>query len=307
MLDLHLAKDAGDPEGEYRARKVIADLAPARVTLLRLGQAAAFTNRPVEAQKVLGDLVADEGWFQRNPSYWGSLVSAHFLTGDYEAALESIERAKSFGHQISLHRHEVAALVGLGRLGEATARAVQIAESNWSVGMMRVPGLLPQIFSALGHPEEARGVAEESLALSSWVDEAPAVAVVPALVFAGRYEEARRLLVHPEGLSNPGEKATAYRFLAYMAAMEGDAEEASRLVGLVESAYEAGWMYFADPYDHLSRAEVAASLGQKADAVIYLRQAFDAGCRFSAGLIFQWDWTPLFGYEPFEDLIRPKG
>jgi hypothetical protein len=54
------------------------------------------------------------------------------------------------------------------------------------------------------------------------------------------------------------------------------------------------------------RAAIAATLDDKDAAVQLLRTSFQQGQR-SGFLHYDAHFAPLWGYEPFEDLIRPKG
>jgi hypothetical protein len=57
----------------------------------------------------------------------------------------------------------------------------------------------------------------------------------------------------------------------------------------------------------LTRAEAAAHLGDLPQAVRFLQEAYDRGLAHGTYVFHHWDLTPLYGYKPFEDLMRPKG
>jgi len=57
----------------------------------------------------------------------------------------------------------------------------------------------------------------------------------------------------------------------------------------------------------MSQVEASAHLGDNAKAVRYLREAYDLGIAHGSYLFQNWDLRPLYGYRPFEDLMRPKG
>jgi hypothetical protein len=54
------------------------------------------------------------------------------------------------------------------------------------------------------------------------------------------------------------------------------------------------------------RAALAAHLGEKELAVSILQQALDEGGDWSR-LHSRWYLAPLWAYEPFEELARPRG
>jgi len=55
------------------------------------------------------------------------------------------------------------------------------------------------------------------------------------------------------------------------------------------------------------RACIAALLGEKERAVAFLREAFSQGLDYGVYLHRDIDLEPLWDYQPFKELLRPKG
>ena len=127
-----------------------------------------------------------------------------------------------------------------------------------------------------------------------------------ALVLAGRYDEARRELSPAEDPESNPRGYKHYALLAYMAAREGNAEEAIRLSQTARNVAEASGARRAK-WGVMSQVEVAAQLGDRAGAVRLLLEAYTLGISKGAWVLTRWDLRPLKGHQPFEDLMRPKG
>jgi hypothetical protein len=57
----------------------------------------------------------------------------------------------------------------------------------------------------------------------------------------------------------------------------------------------------------MGRAEIAALLGDREQAVTLLYQSFDQGQPYGTDLHLDIDFESLHHYAPFQELIRPKG
>jgi len=55
------------------------------------------------------------------------------------------------------------------------------------------------------------------------------------------------------------------------------------------------------------RACIAAHLGEKERAVALLRESFSQGRSYRVGLHRDINLEPLWDYQPFKELLRPKG
>ena len=305
MLDFHLAGRAWDHAGQYQAMSRVVSMSPNPEWRYRLARAAIRTNRPREAVELLTPLESERDWLKGTPYFWVLLGDANLLLGDYEAAL----RAASLG-QALLNEHpglfllEVEALARLGRVEEAVDRSIEILESSGQGSTRFLRYSLPRVFRAVGLEEPTRRVAEVGLASFTRTEGNSPANIAATLVLAGRYDEAREVLTRPEALQT--RRMAAFQLLAYMAAREGDAEEANRLSIMAATAGDPNGVE-RDPTGIMSQVEAAAHLGDNAKAVRFLREAYDMGLAHGLWLFQNYDLRPLYGYKPFEDLMRPKG
>jgi len=307
MLDHHLAGRAQDHDGQYEAMRQVVRISPSPQWKYHLAQHAVHANRPAEALDLLTQLDTEPDWPKSYPDYWGWLSASRMLLGDYESALKDIDRARAFpsgGGGSRLFTQEVDALVRLGRVEEATDRSIEIIESTGHSGTQYLRYYLPRVLRSAGLEEQARRVAEVGLASFSRIEGPPFNYVAATLVCAGRYDEARQVLERPEDLRAGG--AEPFSLLAYIAAREGNAEEAIRLSELAATAGDPSGET-RSPYGVMSQVEVAAHLGDNAGAVRFLREAYELGLLHGPYVFTRWDLRPLEGYKPFEELMRPKG
>ena len=82
------------------------------------------------------------------------------------------------------------------------------------------------------------------------------------------------------------------------AAHSGDRETAEAVIREFEASEN---LFYA--------AEVASYLGDLDRAVDYLRRSLELERGITYASLYRWDLDlePLWGYEPFEELVRPKG
>jgi serine/threonine protein kinase/TolB-like protein len=243
---------------------------------------AVHAGRPEEALQVWEE--SDEGQTPSfdSPSPWYRVVTAQHMTGRYQEQLATARRARElFSERPRFRFQEIQGLVALGRLDEAG-------------------GLVDELES-IERPAEADQVAERAV---SWYraqdSESYRLGMVEALLLSDRPEEAERLIrvvltEYPEGLE-------AHALLGNALARTGDpagAEGEARWLEELDRPYLGG----ANTY---SRAAIAAHLGQRDLAVRLLRQAIQEGVSFEF-LHYEPVFAPLWGYEPFEQVIAPRG
>jgi tetratricopeptide (TPR) repeat protein len=296
------------------ARSLLA-LAP-QDTLYRLiaGNAAVSLNRPREGLRNLGDLTTID-WGALGPSAKSAnLISvaaaAYHLLGEHEAELEVVQYGLGlYPDWLGLRKAQVAALAALGRVSDAEK---VITEALHAPGKRITPHEIVvtacEELRAHGHAEDARRIAGQA---ADRYSERPSQEVetvgdaldqVNYLLLAERWDEARVLSrrtyeAHPNDL-----RAQVYWGIA--AARAGDRDAA---LAIGRTLAERGHVPFFFRWVPLwPRADIAAQLGDKDDAIDALREALGSGSPYY-DLHVDPDLQPLHGYPPFEELMKPQG
>jgi len=278
-----------------------------------IGLHALALNRPRETVAAISTVVhelKDSAFYARS---WGfsALASALHLLEEYEDELRVLRRAREiYPDIISLRADEVRALVALGRLEDVETLIDETLASSGSFGTPA--GVMGAASAALRvhiGREEAIEMAERAVAWRRERLEGKTVAddwsghfhMADDLCAAERWQEARGLLrelaaERPEDLQVGG-------YLGVIAARLGDHDEAlATLEGLRQ--LDRPYLFGNNTY---SAACIAAQLGERERAVELIRQALSQGFWIGMQLHTDRDLEPLYGYQPFEELRRPKG
>ena len=267
-------------------------------------------NRPAAAIRALSSLPAD--W--RAPTAMGDfqptalLATAYHMNRDYKSQLKvAREGERRFPGVINLYWHEAAALAALGRIDEVekVAEAAQDGFRSAPVGYVfaRVAGEL----RAHGHREASIRMAERAVA---WYQALPAAeaaeyreVLVDALQRSERWAEAKAIAeaLHAEDPDN----IPVHAAVGTLAARLGDTAQARRVEAEL-AAITRPYLYGAHTYQ---RACIAAQLGEKDRALALLRDAFGQGLQSPpiSAIHTDLDLEPLWGYPPYEELMKPKG
>jgi tetratricopeptide (TPR) repeat protein len=307
LLDAQLSFIRGDWAGQYEAYQRVVDLSPASEWRYRLARAAMNLRRYREAAEILSALDPDRGWVSRWEHYWWTLTRAHHLAGDHEAELQAADGyLESYPESGVGLRRKAIALVALDRTEEAAKLAVQFSETDppgvhstlvWSVVME---------LRAHGHEAVARDLVDGYLV---WYDSLPrngfdARHVSTAiLVLGGRVEEGRRVL--EETVRAADQPLTVLALLAqlgWIAALQGDEEEARRAIARIEAEGDSA---FSASKQALT-AGIVANLGEPERAVALLRAAYRSGFPDTYGWHSDPALDPLRDYPPFVELMRPR-
>lgn len=276
---------------------------------------------------------------------WGDyfLADAYHLLEEYAAELEVAQLGRrNFPSMVGFHGREARALVALGRIAEAehvvdASLVVQsISDLPRGTEISTVEKIDPgQIMCLVSMELAAHGHRENSLAMAgravAWFESRPSEdaktqahqwLLALAFYLAERWEKAQHLyepLAHldrpikAEGWSEENAFALTVRFrgrLGVIAIRRGDREGAERVAAELRKV-ERPYLFGENLYQC---ACIAAQLDDKAKAVELLRDAIAQGI----GGTLDWygyaeafhrapELAPLRGYEPFEELIRPKG
>ena len=307
VLEWGIAITSGDREAALQVRRSMFRMDPTTYAY-DFGFEAIHAGRPKEALDALSqydpDTPSHRGWYR----FWYAVAEANHMLGLYreelDAARQGLER---FPDDLFMRWYEIRALVALGRLDEIEQLLEQVEgmEPNLRGVTPVTPGIvflhLVGPLSREGHSEEAHAMAERSL---GWY-----LARDPngyqheralALLRANRPTEALALLGpllerFPENVEYHIDHGIAL-------ALTGDQDGAET---------EEKWCAELDRpiltgIDKMCRAQILSHLDRKEEATSLLRRALQEGQSYW-GLQAYPLFKPLWGYEPFEQLIAPKG
>jgi tetratricopeptide (TPR) repeat protein len=338
MLDWYRASLAGHNAEALTAVRQVRKLVPKSALLAYLvGHEALGVNMPQQTVDAF-TMEAPEGFFDVHTIH-GSwrftvLAQAHHMLSDYEGELEVAERAmRALPDMLTVRGVKARALAALGRIAELDTLIDE------SLGVSSRPGTPSDLMIQASWELRAHGHREEALRLAAravdWLRSRPPAerakeayrpALANALYSAERWEEARAIF---EQLSKEHPVAGAYQgsadaqlaredlpeslrvsramdylgALGTLAARRGDRSEALRIseaLAGIDKPFLFGWNTYW-------RADIAALLGEKQQAVDLLRESFAQGNTYDVHLHRDMDLEPLWGYPPFIELLRPKG
>jgi tetratricopeptide (TPR) repeat protein len=197
---------------------------------------------------------------------------------------------------------EIRALVALDRLEEIEPLldSLEAMEPAWDASPGSVYTWVAGALHRRGYADRARAVAQRGDAWYRAQDPAGhALERARALLLADRPADALAL-VDPLAVRDGDVLAHGLRGVAL--ALTGDvagAEAEARWCETVERPYLRG--------EHTYwRAAILAALGRREEAVRLRRQAYREGRSYTVGLADA-DFRPLWGHEPYERLLAPRG
>ncbi|OLD96003.1 MAG: hypothetical protein AUG79_03810 [Gemmatimonadetes bacterium 13_1_20CM_4_69_16] len=305
-LDYLRAQFDGDHERALRAIRRAAEIAPGSKAAYNVAYVALQTNRPREALHALQTLDPERGpmrgWFP----YWDQLTDAWHREGDHAQELQAARRARQlFPDRLKAVEFEAEALAAMGRVSDLGA----LLDPLDTLGARDVrPGtVLTNVADELrthGQFEQARRIADRAV---HWFQRRPSpeaateghrAAYAGALDAAGRWREAEAIV---RALDHDFPARGSYRgWLGVLAARRGDRPEAARISQWLASRRQ--------PYQYglptLQRARIAALLGDRDRTVTLLQQAFDEGLAVPRHM--DWNFESVFGYLPFQNLMKPR-
>ncbi|MEA2724580.1 MAG: hypothetical protein QOH59_2351 [Gemmatimonadales bacterium] len=268
----------GDLWGRLRAARELVDLTPASVEGYTLAASSALMiNRPRESLTILSKVDPDRGLLLIAPFYWESHTSALHRLGERAAELESGRRAvRRFPDRFWPH---VNLLLALAAAGDVKAAHRELArptrDDPYASGPRQAAFWVWRELRAHGHDAAAAHW------LATLVDETPTAGVDTTLAgrvmegdiqYAARqWENARRY--YAAGLVQHPKNPMLLGRLGSTAARMGDRAEALRLAGKL-AALSDPHLFGSQTY---ARARILAALGDRADAVELLQEAWIQG------------------------------
>ena len=264
-------------------------------------QAAMYTNRPNEAVSTIEEAAQRQelGWVLHY-----TLCDALHMLGRHERELEVARGGVAeFPGKPVLTFSEVHALAALGRV-EELGRLVEQSFRGVELQRVRLAVEASAELRAHGHPKAALEMAQRV------VDEMPPNPardgwtrwyLATLMLMAERPDDA--LALSADVASEYPDDALFVGTHGAMAARIGDRRTALDVSRRLEEL-EDPQLFGAD---HIVHAGIAAGLGDREKAVEYLREALRAGFPFNLTVHRNPYLVPLWGFEPFEEFLRPKG
>jgi predicted Zn-dependent protease len=267
-------------------------------------------NRPQETIDLYARVHA-ASWDAVTVGTWryARLAAANHLLGRHEEELRLATIARGLFPASFLSRNDqLIALAALGRF-EELRRGVEETQTLASSSVY-TPGLSMRIAAeelrAHGYRRESIELAQQSAA---WYRNRPAefqaapanrLSLAQSLYVAEEWAAAREIV---SALVREAPANVAYTALAgAVAARAGDRGAAEKFAAaLANAASVPGGVI------ELRRAQLAALLGERDQAVSLLRDAFARGLSMSTGLHRHMDLESLRGFAPFDELMKPKG
>jgi serine/threonine protein kinase/tetratricopeptide (TPR) repeat protein len=314
LIDYHIAALKGRNDEALRFIREAEKLAPNNMVINRIaGVCALGINHPRETVETYAklDFMDPKVLYGYAAGSWtlGFRAEAHHMLGSYKKELEVIKTGeKYFPERLRFRAAEARALAALGKIDEVK----RVIEGSLSIeSTAGTPGDVmmeaARELYAHGHKDTARGIIAAAV---EWAENRPEAErkteasqgfFAQALYTARRWDEAGGIYGsltagHPENIDYQG-------YLGTLAARRGDREGAMKISNEL-ATIDRSFLFGSHTY---WRACIASLLGEKERAVALLRESFSQGRSYRVGLHRDINLEPLWDYQPFKELLRPKG
>jgi DNA-binding SARP family transcriptional activator/TolB-like protein len=307
MLDFHLADARGDRRGAHEAMRRVVRLSPTAQWRILLAEQAQRVNRPREALRLLDGIEPEQVTGIPVSLYWITRGIALHSLEKFEEELALVERWRALSPGAG-SLFELGGLAGLGR-GDEVVRWVLERTREWTWSASRADFLrrIALELRAHGQHQAALAVLEHSFTLYGASSDAlrrdprSRFQLGRSLYSADRWEHSRA--VFDRLLSEGYEPHIVRGDIGLAAARLGDRALAEQMIEWYgewnrEHPRNGGW---ATQW----RARIAAALGDRDDAVRFLRQAHAEGWAHTPWDHRNEEYENLRGYVAFEELMRP--
>jgi len=309
-LDWVIGMTRGDYHGALAAMRRAAVIAPSSEIQTLIGMTATSVNRPREALEAFDLIDPNSGLMRGFFLHWTNITTALHMLGDHRRELAEARRGLEFYPDNPFMIVNVTrALAALGRVDEAFDA---LGDHPSPPPIHWVPAAEDALVTSLemaahGHPEAADSLRDwaiewfESLDAETLANPLYRYGHARLLYFDGRVEDAQDLF---RALAEESPDSVAYRgYLGSTAARLGERENAMRISNSLEDLDRP----FRFGNIQYWQARIAAVLGERELAVEKLYEAFDQGFQVTDAFHRDFDLQALRGYEPFEEMLRPKG
>jgi tetratricopeptide (TPR) repeat protein/TolB-like protein len=276
---------------------------------LHAGWDALETNRFEDALERMLSADKDSPCLRNFWPVWQGIAQSYHMLGRFEEELEVAREALDrFPHVRPFIYFEAIAQAGLGRF-DAVDSLLDMSE-DFPPQPPGLPWYSPGILAAfvaleleaMGFDEASRAEMDRALA---WFEARPADELRDhrglTFYYASRWSDADTLF---EALSREAPDNVDYRGIRGVALVHlgrtDEAMEISRWLEARDGRYLVGM--------HTKwRAAIAAALGDRAEAVRLLEQAFQEGMRLGHFHRREPEWDSLEDYRPYQEFLRPRG
>lgn len=299
LLDGAKANARGDLLGALRAARQVAQLAPGPSSLFKVANTAILAGRPHEALAALQR--ADPEW--KLTAGWGERTDALHLVGDYRTELRAVEKRRGLG--VADLYDEVQVHAALGNVEEVNERVDERLrnppEGNDTPGQLM--HFAAREYRAHGHVAESRALMAR--AITWFQSREPTELAVTDLVtwggahyHVGEWAKAREQFQRLYGMDSTN--AVYQGALGRIAARMGDRAEAERIfAALARMRGTFGWNQY-------ERAQIAALLGRRDQAVALVQQGWAEGVAYNMYFHRDPDFESIRAYPPFARLLHPE-
>ncbi len=313
LLDHLEAFMRGDRDQAVRAAERFTTLMPgSQESPLLLASVALSTQKPKLATTALARVDPDRGLNLVAPVYWTYQAVAAAELGDWSRSLAMARAGWRRFPQSAINCELTArALARLGRVAEMEQTISRLPATRDP--LVKQAELAVKVWGELrasGQSDAAERLITRYAGLldavgTDTVDQAPLIRG-RVLSRAGRAAEARAIFAALATRDTGVSRMIDLAQLGIASARLGDRNSALRS----ERGIAAADPHYGGGTPKLLQAEVAAALGERERAVQLLRQGLALGLGLESlggALVGNADLEPLFGYAPFEELLKPTG
>jgi len=304
MLDWAFANYSGNSAKALRFLRDAEKLAPRSYTIRYM---IGFTTRDQNLPQLTVSTFTEFGYERIAESikgYWSfqTLANALYMLGEYEEALDVIELSRQhYPDKSSNLRYEAILQAALGQIQEVN----RIIDESFQLSGSSPGNVMLYAARALrihGHKEVAHNVIIRALEwYKSRVTGDFRYDIAQILYLDEQWVEAQKYFnqIYKENPDNQNYQG----YIGVTAARLGDKEMANRIL---KKLYNKDEPYLFGENLHWC-ARIAAILGEHQRAVDQLREAFGQGWDYGMYEFLNMDFESLRKYEPYIELMRPKG
>jgi len=304
-LDQLSAMFNGDLRAAYLATHQASSISPEFGPVFDGAAFAIALNRPQEAVAAIQTIDTSQvliGWTM----YWERLTAALHMLGDHDEELKNALTARALYpnslYMLFTEGRARAALGDIDGVQQVADEAIRLgAQPFWTAGgLLRVTG---EELIAHGETDAGREILERAIA---WYQNLPAEemegfsdSLAFTLLSAGQAEDAIPLLQRLRQ-KDPNEFYTLGA-LGVARALLGDREDAERISAQLEDIN----VPYSFGNTSVWQARIAAALGNKDQAMGFLRRAFSEGTSMDDWIHREPAFRSLVNHPPFQELLQP--